>query len=93
MVDTGFATDGGIHHREQGGWNLHHGYAPQPAGCCKSGHIAHHAAAKRHDQRTPLQFLLERRVVDQRNGGRGFLLLAGFDHQQLAEKTRLVQAG
>ena len=93
MVDTGFATNGGIDHGEKGGWNLHHGNAPQPTGGGKTGHVAHHAAAKGHDQRPSLQFVLERRVVDQRHSGGVFLLLAGFDHQQLADKARRVQAG
>ena len=92
MVHAGLAADGGIHHRQQGGGHLHHGDAPQPGGGGEAGHVAHHAAAEGHDQRSPLQAVAEGGVMDQGHGGGGFLVFAGFDHQGVHREASLLEA-
>ena len=93
VVHARLAADRRIHHRQQGGGHLHHGDAPQPGGRRKPRHVAHHAAAEGHDQRTPLQLALKGGVVDLGHGGRCFLVFPGLDHQGTGSQIGGLQAG
>ena len=92
VVDAGLATDGGVHHRQQGGGNLHHGDTPQPGGCGKTAHVTHHTAAEGHEQGAPLQPLAKSLVVDARHRGRCFLLFSRLQHQGGGQQARPLQA-
>src|SRR3989442_15696794 len=58
-VDTGFAANGTIHHRQKRGWNLHVRNTALKNGRHKSGKIADHAAAESDDNGLSIQALLQ----------------------------------
>ena len=84
VVHAGFAANRGIHHGQQGGWNLNHTDAPQPCGRGESRHVSDHPASESQHQRAAFQLPRERRVMDFRNGCGGFLVFSGFDQQELS---------
>ena len=52
-VDARFPTDAAVHHRKQGGGNLHDGHAAHVRGGDEPCQVADHAPAKGHHQRPP----------------------------------------
>ena len=93
MVHTGLAADRRIDHGQQGGGHLHHGDSPEPGGGRKASHVADDPTAQGHQQGATLQFALEGGLVNESNGGGGFLLFTGLHHQQRGVEAGCLQAG
>ena len=73
VVHPGFAADGGIHLRQQGGRDLQAGDAALVAGSGKACNVANDAAAKGDDEAVAVIACFNQRIEDARPGGKCFV--------------------
>ena len=73
VVHPGFAADGGIHLRQQGGRDLQAGDAALVAGSGKACNVANDAAAEGDDEAVAVIARFNQRIEDARPGGKGFV--------------------
>jgi len=92
MVNPGFAPDGRIHHRQQGGGHLDDLNASQPSRSRKTRHVSNNAAAEGHHQRAAFKFCAIGRIVNCCNGGRRLLVFAGINHQEFNTEACVLEA-
>ena len=76
VVHPGFAADGGIHLRQQGGRDLQAGDAALVAGSGKACNVANDAAAKGDDEAVAVVTRGNERIEDARPGGQRFVRFA-----------------
>ena len=93
QINTGFAANRSIDHRQERGRNLDKGCATQIGGCGKAGHVANDAATQRNDRTAPVETGGQKLIIEASHGGKRFVLLPLWHETECRFIASVAQAG